>query len=55
MSDPRGGAEASFVEHPLGTIRWMMGNPRFLLRELKKAKAELAFTVLSSLQAFLLQ
>jgi hypothetical protein len=35
------------VEHPFGTIKWMMGNPRFLLRRLKKAKAELALSVLS--------
>ncbi|SFU67589.1 transposase [Nitrosospira multiformis] len=35
------------VEHPFGTIKWMMGNPRFLLRGLKKAKAELALSVLS--------
>jgi hypothetical protein len=37
----------SIVEHPFGTIKWMMGNPRFLLRGLKKAKAELALSVLS--------
>lgn len=48
MSDPiwmkqRG----SIIEHPFGTIKWMMGNPRFLLRGLKKAKAELALSVLS--------
>jgi hypothetical protein len=36
----------SIVEHPFGTIKWMMGNPRFLLRGLKKAKAELALSVL---------
>src|SRR5687768_12633391 len=35
------------VEHPFGTIKWMMGNPRFLLKGLKKAKAELALSVLS--------
>lgn len=34
------------VEHPFGTIKWMMGFPRFLLRGLKKAKAELALLVL---------
>ncbi len=37
----------SIVEHPFGTIKWMMGNPRFLLRGLKKAKTELALSVLS--------
>lgn len=37
----------SIVEHPFGTIKWMVGNPRFLLRGLKKAKAELALSVLS--------
>jgi transposase len=34
------------VEHPFGTIKWMLGYPRFLLRGLKKAKAELALAVL---------
>jgi transposase len=34
------------VEHPYGTIKWMMGHPRFLLRGLKKAKSELALSVL---------
>jgi hypothetical protein len=34
------------VEHPFGTIKWMLGYPRFLLRGLKKAKAELALSVL---------
>ncbi len=37
----------SIVEHPFGTIKWMMGNPRFLLRGLKKAKAEQALSILS--------
>jgi transposase len=35
------------VEHPFGTIKWMMGRPRFLLRGLTKAKAELALSVLA--------
>jgi len=35
------------VEHPFGTIKWMMGNARFLVRGLQKAKAELALSVLS--------
>ncbi|WP_315831270.1 IS1182 family transposase [Bradyrhizobium prioriisuperbiae] len=35
------------AEHPFGTMKWLMGLPRFLLRGLKKAKAELALGVLS--------
>jgi len=35
------------AEHPFGTMKWLMGMPRFLLRGLKKAKAELALGVLS--------
>ena len=35
------------VEHPFGTMKWLMGHPRFLVRGLKKAKAELALGVLS--------
>ncbi|MBV8474937.1 MAG: IS1182 family transposase [Hyphomicrobiales bacterium] len=34
------------VEHPFGVIKWMLGHPRFLLRGLQKAKAELALAVL---------
>jgi transposase len=34
------------AEHPFGTMKWMMGYPRFLLRGLTKAKAELALGVL---------
>lgn len=34
------------AEHPFGTIKWMLGDPRFLLRGLTKAKAELALAVL---------
>lgn len=30
------------AEHPFGTIKWLMGIPRFLVRGLLKAKAELA-------------
>jgi transposase len=37
----------AMVEHPFGTMKWLMGLPRFLLRGLKKAKAELALGVLS--------
>jgi hypothetical protein len=35
------------AEHPFGTMKWLMGHPRFLLRGLLKAKAELASGVLS--------
>ena len=34
------------VEHPYGTIKWLMGYPKFLLRGRKKAKAELALLVM---------
>jgi transposase len=34
------------VEHPFGTMKWMLGYPRFLVRGLKKAKGELALAVL---------
>ncbi len=35
------------AEHPFGTMKWLMGHPRFLVRGLKKAKAEFALGVLS--------
>jgi transposase len=35
------------AEHPFGTMKWLMGLPRFLLCGLRKAKAELALGVLS--------
>ena len=35
------------VEAPFGTIKWMMARPRFLVRGLEKAKAELAMMVLA--------
>jgi transposase len=35
------------VEHPFGTMKWLMAHPRFLLRGLQKANAELALGVLS--------
>jgi transposase len=35
------------AEHPFGTMKWLMGHPRFLVRGLKKARAELALGVLS--------
>jgi transposase len=34
------------AEHPFGTMKWLMGSPRFLVRGLKKAKAEFALTAL---------
>ncbi len=34
------------AEHPFGTMKWLMAHPRFLLRGLLKAKAELALGVL---------
>jgi transposase len=47
MSDPKWMQQRRMlVEHPYGTIKWMMGNPRFLVRGLKKAKSELALSVL---------
>jgi transposase len=35
------------AEHPFGTMKWLMGHPRFLVRGLLKTKAELALGVLS--------
>jgi transposase len=35
------------AEHPFGTMKWLMGHPRFLVYGLRKAKVELALTVLS--------
>lgn len=35
------------VEHPFGIMKWLMAHPRFLVRGLLKAKAELALVVLS--------
>ena len=35
------------AEHPFGTMKWLMGNPRFLVRGLTKARAEFALEVLS--------
>lgn len=46
-SDPRWmKLRMSLVEHPFGTMKWMMGYPRFLLRGSLKARAELAFAVM---------
>jgi hypothetical protein len=36
----------SLAEHPFGTMKWMMGYPRFLVRGLVKARSELALGVL---------
>jgi transposase len=48
MSDPRWMTQRRcIVEHPFGTMKAMMGSPRFLLRGLDKAKAELALAVLA--------
>lgn len=33
------------AEHPFGTVKWLMGFPRFLVRGLRKAKAELALSI----------
>lgn len=35
------------AEHPFGTMKWLMGHPRFLVRGLTKARAEFALEVLS--------
>jgi len=35
------------AEHPFGTMKWLMAQPRFLLKGLRKTKAELALGVLS--------
>jgi transposase len=48
MSDPKWmKLRRCSVEHPFGTMKWMMGYPRFLVRGRLKAKAELALGVLS--------
>jgi transposase len=35
------------VEHPFGTIKRMMGQPRFLTRELSGVRSEMALSVLA--------
>jgi transposase len=35
------------AEHPFGTMKWLMAHPRFLIKGLRKAKAELALAVLN--------
>jgi transposase len=47
MADPQWMKQRrGLVEHPFGGIKWLMGLPRFLVRGLKKAKAELALSIL---------
>lgn len=47
MSDPQWmSRRRELAEHPFGTIKWMLGHPRFLLRGLINATAELALSVL---------
>jgi transposase len=36
---------SSLVEHPFGTLKYLMGTPRFLVRGLRKAAAEIALSV----------
>jgi transposase len=36
---------SSLVEHPHGTMKWMMGVPRFLVRGLRKVRGEYALVV----------
>ena len=38
-------ARRCLAEHPFGTIKHMMGLPRFLVRGLTKVKAEMALNV----------
>jgi transposase len=48
MNDPRWMRHRrEMVEHPFGIMKWLMGHPRFLVRGLRKAKAELALVVLT--------
>jgi transposase len=47
VSDPKWMTlRRSVVEHPFGTMKWLMGYPRFLVRGLRKAKAELGLIVM---------
>jgi transposase len=46
-SDPRWmKLRRELVEHPFGTLKWLMGMPRFLVRGLEKATGELALGIL---------
>lgn len=48
MDDPRWmNIRRETVEHPFGTLKWLMGTPRFLVRGRTKAKAELALAILA--------
>lgn len=47
MVDPRWMKHRrEIAEHPFGLIKWLMGHPRFLVRGVRKARAELALSVL---------
>ncbi len=46
-SDPRWMRQRRcLAEHPFGTMKWMMGMPRFLTRGLTKVRAEFSLSVL---------
>ena len=48
MADPKWMAlRRRIVEHPIGTMKWMMGYPKFLLRGSVKVRAEFAIAVLA--------
>lgn len=48
MSDPHWMRQRRcLAEHPFGTLKWMMGVPRFLLRGLTKVRGEFALSVLT--------
>jgi transposase len=48
MSDPHWMRQRRcLAEHPFGTLKWMMGTPRFLMRGLKKVRGEFALSVLT--------
>ena len=48
MSGPRWMRQRRcLAEHPFGTMKWMMGTPRFLPRGLTKVRAEFALSVLT--------
>lgn len=48
LADPRWmKLRREVAEHPFATIKWLMGIPRFLVRGLLKAKAELALSIIA--------
>lgn len=48
MSDPQWMRQRRcVVEHPFGTLKWLMGVPRFLVRGLKAVRGEFALSVLA--------